>query len=119
MALGTGEMWDDLTGWGQGSDASSSSSLSIFVPCFFGSGRAGSGRGGGRSQDWSGYSKKKGPLTWRGEGDASGSIASGMGMGRRNRSRVLEGAERDMSGHGKKENLVGGSGLVRTNKKIK
>ena len=49
MALGTGEMWDDLTGWGQGSDAGSSSTPSIFVPRFFSSGRAGSGRGGGRS----------------------------------------------------------------------
>ena len=49
--------------WGQGSDASSTLSQPIFVPGFFGSGCAGSGRGSGRSQEWSGYSKKKGLLT--------------------------------------------------------
>ena len=101
--MGIGETWDDPTGWGRGSDAGLSSSPSIFVPCFFSSGRAGSGRGGGRCQDWSGYSKKKGPLTWRGEGDALGSIASGMGMGRHNRSRALEGAERTGLDEEKKE----------------
>ena len=49
------------------------------MPHFFGSGCAGSGRGGGRSQDWSGHCKKKRPLTWRGEGNTSGSMASGTG----------------------------------------
>jgi len=39
------------------------------------------------SQNWSGHSKKKRPLTWRGEGDASGSIASGPGMAVRERHR--------------------------------
>ena len=40
-----------------------------FVPRFFRSERAGSGRGGGRSHDWSGHGKKKktGALTWRGD----------------------------------------------------
>jgi len=39
-----------------------------FVPRFFRSECAGSRRGGGRSHDWSGHSKKKtGALTWRGD----------------------------------------------------
>jgi len=39
-----------------------------FVLHFFRSECAGSGRGGGRSHDWSGHSKKKtGTLTWRGD----------------------------------------------------
>jgi len=80
MALGTGETWDDPTGRGQGSNTGLSLSPLIFVPCFFRSGCAGSGRGGGRSQDWSGHCKKKQrPLTWRREGNASGGMASETG----------------------------------------
>src|SRR4029077_86115 len=51
IASGTGETWDDVTGRGLGSDAGSSLSALIFVPCFFRRGCAGSGRGGHRSQD--------------------------------------------------------------------
>ena len=80
MASGTGETREDATGRGWGGDAGSSSSPLIFVPRFFGSGCARRGRGGSRSQDWSGHRKKKQrPLTWRGEGDASGGVSSGTG----------------------------------------
>ena len=41
-----------------------------FVLRFFRSECAGSGRGGGRSYDWSGHGKKKtGTLTWRGDSE--------------------------------------------------
>ena len=100
MALGTGEMWDDMTGRGQGSDASSSSSPLIFVLRFFGSGCAGSGRGGGRSQDWSGHRKKKQrPLTWRGEGNALGGMASGTGETREDATGQNSERKRDCTGH--------------------
>jgi len=55
-----------------------------FASRFFGSGHAGN-EGGGRSKEWSGHSKEKGPLTWSGEGDASGSMELGMGAAVRQR----------------------------------
>ena len=55
-----------------------------FASCFFRSGCAGN-EGGGRSKEWSGHSKEKGPLTCSGEGDASGGMESGMGAAVRQR----------------------------------
>jgi len=55
-----------------------------FASRFFGSGCAGN-EGGGRSKEWSGYGKEKGPLTWSGEGDTLGGMESGMGAAVRQR----------------------------------
>ena len=55
-----------------------------FVSCFFRSGHAGN-EGGGRSKEWSGHSKEKGPLTWSGEGNTLGGMESGMGAAVRQR----------------------------------
>jgi len=57
-----------------------------FASRFFRSGCAGN-EGGGRSKEWSGHGKEKGPLTWSGEGDASGGMESGMGTAVRQRPR--------------------------------
>ena len=62
MALGTGKMWNNPTGWGWGSNTGLSSLLSIFVPHFFGSGRASSGRGGEEVRTGQDIAKKKGHL---------------------------------------------------------
>jgi len=51
---------DDVTGWGCGSNASSSLLPSNLRCISLGLEML------GRSQDWSGYHKKTGPLTWRG-----------------------------------------------------
>jgi len=81
IASGTRETRDDVTGQGRGrgSDASSSSSPSIFVPRFFGSGCAGSGRGGDRRGLVRTSTSQRGHSLGEGEGHASGGMASRTG----------------------------------------
>jgi len=55
-----------------------------FVLHFFGSGCAGN-KGGGRSKEWSGHGKEKGPLTWSREGNTLGSMELGTGVAVRQR----------------------------------
>ena len=76
--------------------------------------------GSGRVQDWSEYSKKTGPLTWREtvrQGDASGGMATGSGV-----LTCSRGQDRTSLDAEKKSNLTReGSGPVRTqnnNKKV-